>query len=145
MQKIFISGTGGFGSSRITTLPQPVKEKIGTYLNQQAEIFIGDCQGVDTLVQEYLQEKNYKHVTVYYSGLRYRNKRDAEWKNRSVPSNAYGRAFYTAKDKQACSDADAGLAIWDGESKGTARNIWQLKSEGKLVEIFRTDIGKFES
>lgn len=34
-----------------------------------------------------------------------------------------------------CADAQAGLAFWNGRSRGTARNVTQLRREGKKVRV----------
>lgn len=144
MRKIFIFGIGGFGKSAKPVLPDSVKTKIDSMIQNKVQFLVGDCQGIDTLVQQYLKSKNYKDVTVYYSGTKCRNKIDPEWSNKSVTTHDTGRAFYTAKDIKACEDANEGLAVWDGLSAGTRRNIDQLKTAQKHVEIYRIDKGGFD-
>lgn len=63
--KIFISGTAGFGGrfkKTLFDLPTDVKALIDSYIAENAEILVGDCIGVDLLVQKYLVSKNYKNV-----------------------------------------------------------------------------------
>lgn len=141
---VFMFGIGGFGNSITPTLPKEVLSKINYYILVGHKIIVGDCQGIDTLVQKYLNKCNYRNVVVYYSGSKCRNKVNQDWQSVSVLSNESGRAFYTAKDIAACNDADAGLAIWDGKSAGTNRNIKQLRDNGKSVLVYRLDKGYFE-
>lgn len=146
--KIFISGTAGFGTDKIiTTLPESVKNFIDSCITQKYHILIGDCQGIDTLVQEYINEHDYENVTVYCSGSRCRNIINTAW-NISyvrVPYGVRGREFFAVKDKAMARDADTALAIWDGKSKGTGSNIENMKMQNKPVTIFRTDKNVFES
>lgn len=146
-KKIFIFGIGGFGSSRAPVkLPMPVAAKINNLINTNARILVGDCRGVDTLVQEYLKAKGYKNVCVYYSGRLWRNKIDPAWDDKNIdPGDCTGRSFYTAKDIEACRDADEGIAVWDGLSTGTGRNISQLESEGKPCAVYRLDKNTFDA
>ena len=41
-------------------LPKAVLSEIDSIMDEGAEIIIGDCDGVDTLVQKYLHEKDYQ-------------------------------------------------------------------------------------
>ena len=139
---IFISGTAGFGSAKkITKLPSIVITKLNIMIEKGYNILIGDCQGIDTLVQEYLYTKGYENVTVYCSGSRCRNLVNTAWnvKHVIVPTGLTGRAFFGYKDEIMAQDADGGLAIWDGESAGTGKNIDNLSRAGKYVLIYRTD------
>lgn len=145
--KIFISGTAGFGSGKtLRELPNDVKALIDTYIKDEAEILVGDCIGVDLLVQKYLVANNYKNVTVYHSGTAYRNLIDFDWKTYSVkvPYGVKGREFFAAKDKRMALDADAGLALWDGKSVGTGRNIANMREMNKIVTVYRIDKNVFE-
>ena len=42
-----------------------------------------------------------------------------------------GRELYTLKDKAMAKEADYGLMIWDGKSKGTLGNINKMENENK--------------
>ena len=138
--KCFISGTAGFGHSVITTLPDTVRDCIINLVTDGVDILIGDCQGVDFLVQQELKNLNYHRVTVYCSGKRVRNN-IGNWivKNIIVPNGVFGRDFYAVKDYAMCSDCDVGLAIWDGKSYGTGRNISTLEQYKKPVYVYRID------
>lgn len=144
-RKVFIFGVGGFGRSAAPGFPDEVKDVARGLIKSGAEILVGDCRGVDYLAQSYLKSEKYKNVTVYHSGAICRNKLDPDWKSMPVPSGARGRAFYTAKDIAACAAADEGIAVWDGISEGTGRNIGQMRAEGRPVRIYRLDEGRFEA
>ena len=64
-------------------------------------VLVGDAKGVDSLVQKYLQKRNYENVWVYYAGNQIRNN-FGHWPENQVVSknNEKGREFYTLKDIQ---------------------------------------------
>lgn len=145
--KIFISGTAGFGGTALSELPESVKNYINGCVAQKNQILIGDCMGIDTLVQHYLNDIGYDNVHVYCSGSTCRNKINKNWTvvNVIVPPGTYGRDFFAVKDIAMARDADTAFAIWDGKSKGTGANITNMQQQNKPVTIFRIDKNYFES
>lgn len=133
--KIFISG-----SIRIKKLPQSAIIKINNIIDKNFQIIIGDAKGVDSLVQKYLLEENFQNVIVYYAGDKVRNNL-GNWPIKNVSNNSTkkGRDLYTLKDIQMANDADYGLMIWDGESKGTLANIKEMKIKNKRFFVFYKD------
>ena len=115
MAIVMISGS----RTRYGLLPNEAWQSIDKIIELDFEIIIGDCYGVDRLVQQYLKGKNYSKVIVYYALF------DGNCKPR------YHHGFkvvgidgnYIDRDKAMCTIADYGLAIWDGKSKGTKANI----------------------
>ncbi|WP_461256276.1 hypothetical protein [Treponema sp. R80B11-R83G3] len=125
---IFISG-----SISINKLPSLALEKINAIIDKNYRILIGDAKGVDLLVQEYLLKKKYNNVIVYFTGENIRNN-VGNWETNKIISgteNKKGRELYTIKDKAMANDADYGLMIWDGKSKGTLGNINEMKKQNK--------------
>lgn len=147
MNNIFISGTAGFGTKAITSLPQSVTQYLDACIDQNYQILIGDCIGIDSLVQEYINKRGYNNIIVYCSGSNCRNIANPNWrvKHVNVPYGVRGRDFFAAKDKAMAQDADYALAIWDGKSKGTGTNIDNMKAQNKTVIIYRTDKAYFEN
>jgi hypothetical protein len=130
--KIFISG-----SISINKLPSLSLEKIDSIIEKNYRIIIGDAKGVDLLVQEYLLKKNYKEVIVYFIGENIRNN-VGKWETKQIianPENKKGRQLYIVKDKAMANDADYGLMIWDGKSKGTLGNINEMKRLNKQFYV----------
>ena len=66
--KIFISG-----SAKINTLNDTVEMILSKTVNSGHEILIGDCNGVDSLIQSYYAQQNYSKVSVYHVGSQPRN------------------------------------------------------------------------
>ena len=135
MKKVFISGSRSFKQ-----LPHSFKEDIICLADsKKCKFLVGDCDGVDSLVQKLLYDIHYKDVTVYASG--------------SVPRNFYGsiywekkllyypkiydlRKYYEQKDIAMSIDCNTAIVLWDGKSRATKNNIDRIKSMGKEVFIF---------
>ena len=125
---VFISG-----SISIDKLPLFALEKIDSIIVKDYRILIGDAKGVDLLVQEYLLMKKYKNIVVYFAGENIRNNA-GNWEVNQIIDYNYkkrGRELYSLKDKAMARDADYGLMIWDGKSRGTLGNINEMKKQNK--------------
>ena len=125
--KIFISG-----SIAINKLPASVIKKIDSIISKHFMILIGDAKGIDLTVQKYLLKKKYENVEVYYAGSNIRHN-VGDWKTKEVlaKNNEKGRDLYTLKDIEMAKEADYGLMVWDGESKGTLNNILLMNKLNK--------------
>ncbi|MEB3191169.1 MAG: hypothetical protein VKL42_12580 [Snowella sp.] len=121
------------GSRKVPTrvpLPKEVTDSLDKIMELGFDIVIGDAEGIDTQVQWYLRHKDYTKVTVYY----------AVFGNTTKPRNNYGfptiaiEGFYSRRDKTMCAIADYGLAIWNGQSKGTLENIKRVPKT-KVIRV----------
>jgi adenine-specific DNA-methyltransferase len=113
---VFVSG-----SRSISTLPPDAVKALDQLIDERATIFVGDAPGIDTLVQQHLSERNYDQVTVHHIGNQPRN--NLGFQTVKVDGNRQ-----TDKDNYMATRADTGLAIWDGQSRGTAQNIERLET-----------------
>ena len=133
--KIFISG-----SKSISSLPELAKTFIDQFIENNYEILIGDCYGVDAVVQKYLESKGFNSVTIYCSGVTPRNNFTSSAKIHSCAEAAKsltGSAFHYVKDIQMANDCNQAIMIWDGKSKGTAENLKRIKELGKPFVLIR--------
>lgn len=78
----------------------------------------GGAKGVDKLAERYAEEHNFP-IDIYY----------ADWENN-------GKAAGFIRNKVIWDNADCGLAIWDGQSKGTAHSFDLSKKLNKPLLIF---------
>ncbi len=124
MHTIFISG-----SMRIKNIDNAVINRINNIISSGYKIIIGDADGVDSSIQNYLHSKGVESVTVYCTGTRPRNN-IGNWNiNRVETDKKPGtRDFFTAKDISMSKDCDYGLMIWDSKSTGTLSNVLELLS-----------------
>lgn len=120
------------GSRSISFLSEDVIKSLDKIIDLNFQVLIGDAPGVDSCVQKYLKSKDYKLVTVHYAYQKPRN--NAGFCTVKVNGN------YTARDKFMCSQADFGLAIWDGFSKGTAENIKRVPK----TKVIKVSIGEIK-
>lgn len=128
--KIFIGG-----SKNISKLDSETKSALDRLCTENANILIGDCFGADTLVQQYLNDKGYRNVTVYVSGDKARNNIGGFNEKHINADGLTGFKFYRQKDIAMVKDADCGLMLWDEKTKGTAYNIRDMREIGKEVII----------
>jgi len=129
--KVFISG-----SISINKLSALAINKIDSAINKNLAIIIGDAGGVDLQVQKHLYEKNYNNVIVYIVGREARNNA-GNWETKKIPGdkNKKGRELFALKDIAMAEDADYGLMIWDGKSRGTLNNIKEMKNRNKRFYV----------
>lgn len=136
MVKVFISG-----SSTISVLPEAVKDKLDDWIGKGYAFVVGDCKGVDTSVQAYLNSKGCKNVTVYYSyGYTDKGPRNNPYAFpvKGIHSTGTGRSFYTTKDIAMTEDCDIALVLWDGKSAGSKANRDRSIQLGKKVAVYVT-------
>ena len=100
-------------------------------------MLVGDCYGVDSSVQKFYADIGYDRVTIYASNGKARNN-VGKWNIKNVPVSAgvHGFDFYRQKDIAMARDADYGMMIWDGKSRGTMNNILTMFEQGKPVLVF---------
>ena len=118
------------GSRSVARLPKQAKDALDKAIAEREMILVGDCTGADLLVQRYCHEQGYYQVRVYHIGSRPRNCLGF------VTVRVLGNA-YADKDIRMSKDADRGLAIWDGVSTGTARNIARMHTVNKPITVIR--------
>ena len=121
-------------------MPNLAKVFIDQFIENNDEILIGDCYGVDAVVQKYIESKGFSNVTVYCSGVTPRNNFISSAKIHSCTEAAKGLTgsdFHYVKDIKMANDCDQALMIWDGKSKGTAENLKRIKEMGKPFVLIR--------
>jgi hypothetical protein len=141
MTKVFISG-----SMRIKHLDKNVLERINNIIDNHYKVIVGDADGVDSSVQEYLKQKGVKSVLVYCTGNQPRNN-VGKWETKciSTMSKPGTRAYFTAKDLEMASDCDYGLMVWDSKSTGTLSNALELLNRHKKSLVYVNKAKEFLS
>ncbi len=132
MTTVFLAGSRTLGR-----LNEAIRERLDNILRQHFRVVVGDANGSDKALQQYLAEIDYKDVIVYCSGSVCRNN-VGHWTTVNVPvgSAVRGRAFYTQKDKRMAEEADYGFMLWDGKSTGTITNVVELLKRNKKALVY---------
>lgn len=132
VMKVFMGG-----SRQIPRLNKNIRQYLDDILKKGPTVLIGDANGSDKAIQQYLYYKKYQEVLVFCSGVHCRNNLGS-WEVRIVHTDRSSKdfAFYTAKDRQMSIEADIGLMLWDGKSKGTLNNILNLLENGKKSSVY---------
>src|SRR5713226_2666163 len=133
MTKVFIAG-----SRRLSKLSKDVKRRIDNIVDRGLTVIIGDANGVDKTVQKYLSAKHYSNVVVFCMEGGCRNN-VGMWPTRTIAASDPGRkdfAYFATKDRAMAEEADYGLMLWDGQSRGTLTSIIDLVRKGKPVVLY---------
>lgn len=139
MHKVFISG-----SMQIKNLDKNVINRINNIIDSDCQVIVGDADGVDSSIQEYLKTKQSSSVVVYCSGEQPRNN-IGHWLVEKIHTNLSPgtRAFFTAKDIKMAEDCDYGLMIWDTKSTGTLNNAIELLKRKKISLVYINKLKEF--
>lgn len=131
--KIFVAG-----SRRISRLSKDVRERLDNIAGRHFTILIGDANGVDKAVQQYLSLRHYQRVVVFCMEGLCRNNLGA-WQTRAIAAPEQSRRdflYYSVKDQAMVEEAHYGLMLWDGSSRGTLRSIVDLVRHRKPVIVY---------
>ena len=139
MTKVFIGG-----SRRVSRLNADVRRRIDRIVEKRIGVLIGDANGADKAVQQYLKSGGYDRVEVFYAGGECRNN-IGSWPLRAVPTGRRKKDFeyYATKDRLMADEASLGFMIWDGKSLGTLLNMLRLISQRKKVVVYNFPVGEF--
>ena len=132
MTNVFVSG-----SIKIKNLDSKVVERLQNIISSNLGVIIGDADGVDSAIQEFLKSNEVRSVVVYCSGDTPRNN-IGHWDTKKV-STTYKpgtRQYFTAKDKTMAADCDYGFMIWDASSTGTLSNVIELVERNKVGLVY---------
>lgn len=141
MSKVFISG-----SISIKILPLEVIKSIQIIIDKDMTILVGDAPGIDSLIQDFCNEKNYLNVIVYTITSVPRYKANEKFKeiNISVSQDIKSeRTRQTFKDKAMSKDSNFSLVIWDGSSKGSYANTIRALENNKKVKVYHQEKNNF--
>lgn len=80
------------GSRSVNELPSPTLDSLNKIIDLKFDIVVGDCSGVDKLIQEYLYNHNYQNVTVYHINNKPRN--NVGFKTMKIQGRSYSAVIY---------------------------------------------------
>lgn len=139
MTTVFIGGSRQFAR----TNPE-IEQRLQLFIDNNDRVIIGDANGFDRAAQAYFARREYRNVIVYCTAGKCRNNVGG-WPVRAVDYDGErrGREFYTAKDDAMLHDAECGFFAWDGESKGTIRNVRKLAERGQPATVYLSRSRRF--
>ena len=132
MTKVFFGG-----SRKIGRLNKEIKERADNVVSQGYLVLVGDANGADRAMQQYLADKSYPNVLVFCPMGTCRNNVGG-WEVRHVAVDRDQKDFqyYAVRDKEMSEEADYGFMLWDGKSKGTLNNVVCLLERDKSVLVY---------
>jgi len=131
MTTVFIGGSRAI--SRLTSI---VRSKLDDLMDRKCTILVGDANGADKAVQEHLAQRAYNRVIVYCMDHVRNNLGGWPTKQTSRPGARKDFAYYAAKDFAMVEDANCGVLLWDGKSKGTLNSAQHLLARGKKTLVY---------
>ncbi|MDQ1817488.1 hypothetical protein RBA41_29700 [Massilia sp. CCM 9210] len=139
MTTVFISG-----SIKIRHVHTDVQVRIMNILSMEYDVIVGDADGADSAIQQFLFDRGARKVTVYCTGDKPRNNIGG-WPVRHVTSYhpKGSRAYFSAKDVAMAAAADLGLMVWDCMSTGTLSNVIELLGRGRKSLVFHNEEKQF--
>jgi hypothetical protein len=131
------------GSRAVSRLNAAILEQLENLMNRGCTILIGDANGADKAMQKFFATQHYQNVVVFCMN-HFRNNLGS-WDTRVIRTNGGRKDFahFSTKDKEMVREAQCGLMLWDGESKGTLRNIVELVQAKKPVLVYLAPAKKF--
>jgi hypothetical protein len=132
MTTVFVAG-----SITIKHLDLLVQQKLVNMMELGHHIIVGDADGADSAIQQFLYEGGAENVTIFCTGDKPRNNL-GNWPINGITTyHPKGtRAYFTAKDVAMAEAADVGLMIWDAKSTGTLTNVIELLTRRKNAMVF---------
>ncbi|MFZ1887043.1 MAG: hypothetical protein WAU33_03365 [Candidatus Binataceae bacterium] len=139
MNAVFVGG-----SRHVSHLGAEVQKRLDKIVEKKLPVLIGDANGADKAVQQYLANKHYAYVEVFCAGDICRNNLGG-WKLRRITTETKDRTFdfYAAKDRTMSREATVGLMIWDGKSVGTLLNVLRLLRNHKKAVVYHVGEQQF--
>ena len=138
--KIFLNGSRYIHSYvEKNELPESIKAKIDEFIENGVDFIVGDEIGSDAIFQKYLVEKQYFHVTVFYSGTRKSNNHInlGGWLEKSINGQGETRmAHRLEKNLSMVQEADEGVFLWDGSSNDCFVNMTCLAIQSKKSLLY---------
>lgn len=111
------------GSEKITSLNEEAKNHLTNITKLGALILVGNYKGADIVMLQFLKELNYNSVEVYKCSSK-----------KSFGYTLLDVGKYPAQDIQMRGRAEYCLALYDGVSKGTLRNINHFGKKCRIVQ-----------
>ena len=131
-------------SRRVSSLNSDVRKRIDRIIANRLPALVGDANGADKAVQNYLKSRHHDQVEVFCVEGSCRNNA-GNWPLRKVPAPNHRKdfSFYEAKDKVMAEEASLGFMIWDGKSIGTLMNVFRLVAQHKSVVVYAVPVKEF--
>lgn len=114
--RVIVAGSRSFGDYSLLseTMDTLLKEKKKTH---DISIVCGKAQGADTLGEKYARERGYEVAEF-----------PAKW-------DEYGKSAGHLRNEQMAMNADALVAFWDGQSRGTRDMIGLARKHGLKTRV----------
>ncbi|HEY1206422.1 MAG: hypothetical protein ABSH46_10885 [Bryobacteraceae bacterium] len=124
------------GSRAVSKLNAAIRTRLDDLIKRRCTILIGDANGADKAVQQYLASRHYGNVIVFCTGECRNNVGPWPTRNIEPPNDRKDFTYYAAKDLVMSREAQCGVMLWDAKSKGTLQNMLSLVRAGKRTLVY---------
>lgn len=134
MSKLFVTGNATSGG----ILPKEVTRILQDAIQREIEICISDAHGFESLVQQWLYNKRYPDVTIYYTDDKPKCIKSHRWATVKVNAEMYATPhtrlhhIYSALVK----DCDFGFIMWNRTNTILEDVIVTMIQKGKPVGLY---------
>ncbi|MCY4047934.1 MAG: hypothetical protein OXF42_07520 [Candidatus Dadabacteria bacterium] len=141
MKTVFIGG-----SRKLPRLNSTVRARLNSVIASNCKVVVGEAGGADKAVQGFFAQEGYKNVVIYCMDGEYRNNL-GNWETVVIDSGGRRKDFkyFAMKDAEMSRVADFGIMIWDGKSRGTLNNIFNLLEQRKEADVYFSPDRRFVS
>ena len=139
-----------FGCENVNELAPAVKRKLDEFMKERSTVYVGNREGTEELVQDYLRKKEYEDVTIvttpdddFKAKMKGRylfpSEDDPEWLNICIGKRSKDKKMYRKKMLNGLFDdrknyeymieecvCGYGLTVWDGKSSDVFLNILDM-------------------
>ncbi len=141
MRSVFISG-----SISIRKIPKKVEESLKNIIRNNFKVYVGDAEGVDSLIQRFFYRENYFNVVVVSIYAKPRNLVSEKFEFLWIPVEENLKSEkkrQEVKDKYMTDISEYSFVIWDGKSSGSYSNIVRALQNKKPVKVFLNPEDRF--
>lgn len=124
------------GSRAVSKLNAVIRARLDDLIQCGCTILIGDANGADRAVQQYLAKREYANVVVFCMEECRNN--IGHWPQRNIepPGARKDFSYYATKDVAMSKEAQCAVMLWDAKSKGTLQNMLNLVGAGKRTLVY---------
>ena len=133
---VFVSGKVKYDKE----LDEVIKKELDNVIKAESNVVVGDAPGADKLVQDYLNEKKYRNVTVYTTDINARNN-SGKWKVVRISAGNLmdEKQVRELKDIEMSNLATKAIALMpenDRQDSAMSNNVARLRNNGLEPVIF---------
>jgi len=131
------------GSLALRKLDPAFTAKLDNLIARDCHLLLGDANGTDKAIQQYLLKHDHWNATIYRSWKAVNNLGDWPEQLVSIHKQRWSFGFNDRKGEAMARAADCGLMLWDGAHRLTLNHARYLLEQGKPVLFYAAQTKQF--